>query len=378
MKVYNIKMKSSVLWSMVIVLFLGAVSCTDMDDYKKFIKGGELTYAGKLDSTLIYSGHNRVVVTGLFLADPKITSCKLWWDDKSDSLSVPVVRTAGVDTFKISINNLTEGTHSFEIRTYNKLGNSSVPVYATGKVYGDSYQSTLVNRPIVSATEDQENVTITWGGLDSDGTLGSDVIFTDNTGKTQTQFCPIKTTTMNLPNYAEGTSFQYRTLFLPDSMAIDTFSTAYQKQEIMNVIDMGQIPIGGWNGVNVSAFDPTTGLTLHSYQYAITASIIMFDNGCLAATDIDAAWHGSHGGVPRFSDTGIRFAKTNLTASDFDAFHYDSQFEGMTATENPIAIQAGDIIFFQTKDGRKGLLKVVKMTDPLGDILLEEKLQKYY
>lgn len=49
MKVYNIKMKSSVLWSMVIVLFLGAVSCTDMDDYKKFIKGGELTYAGKLD-----------------------------------------------------------------------------------------------------------------------------------------------------------------------------------------------------------------------------------------------------------------------------------------------------------------------------------------
>ena len=39
-------------------------------------------------------------------------------------------------------------------------------------------------------------------------------------------------------------------------------------------------------------------------------------------------------------------------------------------------IQPDDVVFFQTKSGRKGLLKVISISSPTGDLMVSLKVQK--
>src|SRR5690242_4212384 len=124
----------------VITCLIMVMACSKMDDYKsKYTQGGPITYAGKMDSVQIFSGRNRVKVTGLFTSDPNIVKYRVFWNSRQDSVEVAVKRTAGVDTASLIVANLPEGVQSFEIRTYDNAGNSSVPVYMSASVYGDLY-----------------------------------------------------------------------------------------------------------------------------------------------------------------------------------------------------------------------------------------------
>src|SRR5690606_17809370 len=121
------------------------------EGYKDFLKDGETSYTGKIDSLEVLSGRNRVNVKGLFISDPKISECRIYWNSGSDSISVPVTRTQNVDTLDVIIDNLPENIYSFEVRTFDALGNKSVAVSKIGTVYGNRYQTSLYNRPEVSS-----------------------------------------------------------------------------------------------------------------------------------------------------------------------------------------------------------------------------------
>ena len=97
-------------------LFGGILACTPMDDYKKFIGDGEISYTGRVDSVKIYSGEERVMVEGLLISDPKVCGCLIFWNNKMDSLDVPVERTEKVDTLR-QIINLPENLYNFELYT---------------------------------------------------------------------------------------------------------------------------------------------------------------------------------------------------------------------------------------------------------------------
>lgn len=233
----NIKMKNNikkinkqVLFAGLAILFCSILaSCAKMDDYKKFTEGGEISYTGKLDSVRINSGKYRVVLNGLFLADPKVKKCVVYWNNKADSVVVPVTRTANVDTLKLAITNISEGVQNFIIYTYDDAGNRSIPVYRTGRVYGDRYQATLANRGVNSAFTNETGVsTIEWGGMDRvSGVFATEVIYTDNSNAEKTVRIPIDVSNYVIPNFKEKGTIKYRTLFLPDTLSIDTFYTAY-------------------------------------------------------------------------------------------------------------------------------------------------------
>ncbi len=217
-----------------ILLFLtlgvvGLTSCTKMDDFKKYVEGGEISYTGRVDSLKIHPGYNRVLVEGLFISDRKVTLCKIYWNSRQDSLVVPVTRKFAVDTLKKYVTNLQEGSYNFEIITYDAKSNPSIPVVKSGvKVYGANYAASLINMPIADVSLDNTTTTITWGGLDkTSGALYMDILYT-NTAGTLVRAKRLNNTLIAVLNdYKYRTTFDYRTVYLPDSLSIDTVYTAY-------------------------------------------------------------------------------------------------------------------------------------------------------
>jgi len=212
---------------MVCALVVVLPSCMKEDDYKKFTEGGEISYTGKLDSIKVFSGRNRVVIQGLLIADPKITKCVIYWNNREDSAVIPVTRTENVDTLKVELKNMLEGVHNFTIYTYDNLGNQSVPTYKSGRAYGDRYISSLSNRPINNAFTDEAGLTsIEWGVMDRlSGIFATDVTYTDASNEKKVLRVPVDSALTRLGNFKEKTDIQFRTMFIPDTLSIDTFYT---------------------------------------------------------------------------------------------------------------------------------------------------------
>lgn len=212
-------------------------ACTKMDDYKKkYEPNGPIIYPGKLDSVQIFSGRNRVLLTGLFTSDPKIVKYRVYWNSKQDSIEIPVTRTSGVDTAKLLIPSLPEGIMTFEIRTYDNEGHISIPVTLAGNVYGPLYQSSLINRGIAKAElQTDGSALINWADVNADdGLISMRIKYTDAINKQHDTLITSEPTDLStsLPKFKAGSAISYRTTFKPTKTAIDTFYTDYQTHTV--------------------------------------------------------------------------------------------------------------------------------------------------
>ena len=95
-----------------VVLTAGACS-GQLDTIQEYLDAGETIYAAKMDSVDIRPGYNRVEVTGLLKYGMDTERCVIHWTPDNDSLVVPVKRIDPVDTFRVFIENLPEGTYQF-------------------------------------------------------------------------------------------------------------------------------------------------------------------------------------------------------------------------------------------------------------------------
>jgi hypothetical protein len=203
------------------------VSCTKWDDYKKYTDGGEIVYAGKLDSVKVLSGKNRVMVTGKFNADPAISQVRIFWNDNHDSVSYDIKRSTGGNYFQQAFA-MPEGVTTFTVYTYDASGHRSVPVTVTGKSYGANYRKKLSNRVINNIRYLSGSTTITWEAADASvGAYTTELQYTVN-GITSEISTPATDNTVfgGLPNTTA--LFRYRAIFKPDSTCIDTFAVAYK------------------------------------------------------------------------------------------------------------------------------------------------------
>lgn len=260
---------------------LGTYACSDMEEYKElYLKGGEISYTGKIDSVKVYSGHERVMIEGLFVSDPKVTGCIIYWNTKTDSLDVPINRTEGIDTLR-QIINLPENLYNFELYTYDQYGNRSVPVYASGESYGANFMSQLSNRALRGETVANSNG-LTINFLPVDQTLGpiyTVVSYTDSNGREDTVHVDVNEESINIADYKYGTSFKYYTQYVPDTLCIDVFDseisediTPLNKIENLSVYDFSsQEPTGennGQNGLAIHAIDNNINTYWHSQWQA--------------------------------------------------------------------------------------------------------------
>src|SRR5690606_33482943 len=96
------------------------------------------------------------------LSSANVSKFKVYWNNRADSVVVPVLKTSKVDTLSTIIDNLAEGTYTFEFLTYDNEGNPSIAVDTIGESFGDLYQNSISNRLVKSASILNNEVTISW------------------------------------------------------------------------------------------------------------------------------------------------------------------------------------------------------------------------
>jgi hypothetical protein len=219
-----------------LLCFAIMVSCTEWDEYKKYTKDGEIVYIGKFDTAVVFPGKERVRLWGLLTPDPKIVKCKILWGTQ-DSVIYDINPTESGNVFDQTFN-VTEGTKSFTIYTYDADGNSSVAVTSTGNSYGTRYRNTLYNRKIKSMDYDTDTTTIYWDIIDKMlGPVQMEIRYKAVTGDTVVITPATESTSIlkGLQYQTEG--FTYRTVFKPlpvkeNVVCIDTFCTTYSAKGI--------------------------------------------------------------------------------------------------------------------------------------------------
>jgi len=214
-------------------------ACSKMDDYKKYGNGKEISYTGKPDSVIAYSGKKRVKLSWLRSADPKVFKTRIYWNNRTDSIDVPL-NNANPTSARLSaiVNNLNEGSYNFELFNFDAQGNISVVSRAAGVVYGDVYEKSLLNRAISSFGKQFDllgTTVLNWAAADPKS-LGVELSYDDNTGANQKIFVAPATTTLTLQDYNSNLAINYRTMFLPDSTAIDTFYAATASKMVSSEI----------------------------------------------------------------------------------------------------------------------------------------------
>lgn len=230
-------------YNLYIVILLASIlsifSCTGSDEYLKFTEDGEISYTGKIDSLKIFPGHNRVKVQGLVISDPKVAELRVYWNNKKDSVVVPINRTNGVDAVSKIIEGLPENIYNFEVKTFDAKGNSSISQNVTAQSYGERYQTSLTDRKIITSKLSSDfSLTIDFAVMDlTTGAYATEVVYTDNSNVEHTVTVPVTTSQVVIPNYKIGSQFKQRSLFLPVATSIDTFYTPFVSKE-PQVIDL--------------------------------------------------------------------------------------------------------------------------------------------
>lgn len=208
------------------LFFLG--SCSKMNDlHDVYLRKGETLYVGKPDSIQVLPGKERVKLL-YWVSDPKATKLVVYWLSKTDSIVADVPPHSSVDdTLELIIDGLAENQYSFTLHTMNSdFKNRSVALQTSGMVYGSQFQSSLLNRLIASGTLSSTNqLEITWLGAVEKG-IGSEIRYRGVDGTTQTVYAPMSDEVTSIDGVAGDVA--YRTLFLPEPTAIDTFFTDWE------------------------------------------------------------------------------------------------------------------------------------------------------
>ncbi|MBD1420712.1 DUF4998 domain-containing protein [Sphingobacterium chuzhouense] len=231
-------------------LFLSILiqACSKMDDtYKQFLEGGMKVYIGMVDSVFVYPGNHRIQLGWLPPSDPKATFTRVYWNNRTDSIDVPITRTENRDTIKVMLDDFAEETYVFEVFTFDNEGHQSLKKEVVSRVYGDRYNSTLLSRPIDSyEIGNGDTLRINWGALPDVSVHGSEFIYEDENGDTQTLFVSKNDNVTYIENFSAQT-IKHRTSYLPTSLAIDTFYTEYESLRIKG--EPIELSKAGWTAV---------------------------------------------------------------------------------------------------------------------------------
>lgn len=210
-----------------IIFFAFIASCSKMNDlHDVYLRRGETIYVGKPDSVIFFAGKKRVKLR-YWESDPKAAKLAVYWLSRTDSIILDIPPHLAKDSVEVIIPNLPEYSYSFELITMNKdYKNRSVPFQSSGNSYGDNFQSNLTNRGIkYTANPLLNKLTITWIGAVEKG-IGTEVVYVNKDGDSEVKFVPMSEKSTVINDWSREA--KYRTLFLPEPSAIDTFYTEFK------------------------------------------------------------------------------------------------------------------------------------------------------
>jgi hypothetical protein len=216
-------MKNTAIYIIILSMFTLA-SCLDMDEsYREYIVPNGKIYPQKADSLKVFPGKNRVKIAWLKLTDPSVTNARIYWNNFTDSISVDVASQNG-EVISYIVDNLPENTYTFNVKTYDKDGNVSVPSEVTGTVYGDNYQSSLLARPVfyLFVNDANNSVDIQWGATES-SVVRVVLKYVTSSGNTVEREVDLDEEWTIMSDCKPGSTFTVETYYLPEANAIDEF-----------------------------------------------------------------------------------------------------------------------------------------------------------
>lgn len=197
------------------------MSCSDMNElHDSFMEDGEKIYAARLDSVIAASGKNRVQLTMQALSQ-RINKVRIYWNDKSDSIDVPINNQTGV--FNQIISDLNEGEYIFQFVSFDDYGNKSLKGEVSCQAFGDLYSAGLINRKIEKMEYVETDLVITWRSFAN--ALGSELIYENAENGTSSVFVKPAETRTVISNYKNDGHYTIQSGYLPTANAIDTFKT---------------------------------------------------------------------------------------------------------------------------------------------------------
>ncbi len=267
------------IFTILSILIFG--SCTDQfDTIQKYLDEGETIYASKLDSLVIRAGHDRVQVVGLLMYGRDTEKCLIKWMPDNDSVFIPVTRVNQIDTFRVFIENLKEGTYDFEITTFDKQGNKSIVQKKMAKTYGDVYMSTLLAREVQQIDINGKNLKVTFAPEVGDS-INSEFIYENSAGEWSKIPVPFGTAFIDVTDWKSLGKYKVTTSHIPELNAVDTFKVCTpegslpEKIKTISMVDKsgfkelilpGDIALNAWGGSLSKAWDGdiTSGNFAHS------------------------------------------------------------------------------------------------------------------
>lgn len=215
-----------------VVSVLSFTSCDDfMDVHKEYIEGGEIIYAPKPNSIKFIAGKGRILFECRTYNAPNVRSIDVYWNDGIDSLIIPAKLNTGYDSLFVMLDNMEEKSYTFNVRTTDNFGHKSLYLTGFGTSYGETFQSTLNDRRIKNVSLSDKEGLLEWFSA-SNSLVSNEIRYMKKDESEVIVAMPSTDYIIKLPDVKPGSSFEYRSLYIPETACIDTFVTAWKKYEI--------------------------------------------------------------------------------------------------------------------------------------------------
>lgn len=198
---------------------------TNQDTFEEFVKDGEIIYVGKADTVIVGTGHDKLRVWVAINADPKITKGLLRTNDESIMHEFDVNRTkSGKDTITFDLD-IPEGEYTFGLFLMDAAGNSSVRKEVPARVYGNNYQSSLINRGLSNIQAYADSAVFNWAEA-TPNMVSTTIVFEDKEGLMQSVEIPNDQRRTVVIDYQLGGTVKFNSVFKPTAAAIELFEAS--------------------------------------------------------------------------------------------------------------------------------------------------------
>lgn len=284
-----------------ILVCLWCVSCSEMNELSdRFLNEGEITYAAMPDSVWIGAGKERVQFE-LYINTNRVKTARIYWNNYADSTDLDIGNKAGV-FYKI-VENLPEQSYLFNVVNMDQYGNRSLPYEVSGRSLGQKYENAMINRRLVSISRNKDgNKVLEWAGMDeSSDARYTEVLYTNEQDEEIRLHIPLSEKNTVITDLKSGTMPAYRTIYIPDEVALDIFYTPYRDGELTYPGDYplikSEIKVVGFsnehdsgNNAAKNAFDGNYGNRWHTQASAAYPHWMAFDMGGEAPVSRFSLW----------------------------------------------------------------------------------------
>jgi hypothetical protein len=210
---------------LVAILLLSA-SCEDfMDVHKKYVEDGEIIYAPRPIYMTFSPGLNRILFRCWLYKSPNVRTIEVsWvWNNEKQTKVIPVTPNTELDSVSVILNGMDEGSYTFNVRTVDIYGHSSIEVTGFANSYDSVlYKSTLSNRYASNiANHNGSGMTVNWANAPA-SVEWTEIRYKTTDDRTETVKLGATQSSIYLPNAKLTDRFEYCSVYLPEQGAIDT------------------------------------------------------------------------------------------------------------------------------------------------------------